>query len=154
MALRIKNIGRWRRKCACQLRITENLSGAKYAAKQGDSYELKIIFAGTPPVIKISAETVSGVNSGVLTLRPSASGSTGTITAAISAASITEISIPASVKYDDGTSPAAPVSPPALTPVIDKDVYIAAYWKNGAETILPLSSGVTFAYANAIFVVE
>ncbi|MDR1253026.1 MAG: hypothetical protein LBK62_12830 [Treponema sp.] len=120
-----------------QLLITETLSGAKYAAKQGDKYVLTITLIGPPAGTKTSSGTVS--NAGVtLTLRPA--NASGTITVQISGEDLSGITIGSTVKDDTNAALATSNAPITLAPVPPADVLIAGfdndkpcYWLNGVK---------------------
>jgi hypothetical protein len=136
-----------------QLLITETLSGAKYAARQGDKYVLTITLIGPQPGTKTSSGTVS--NAGVtLTLRPA--NASGTITVQISGGDLTGITIASTVKDDDNTPLAASNAPIVLDPIPPADVYIVGeddgipcYWLNGVQHLLPIDGTYGYAYAIA-----
>jgi hypothetical protein len=105
---------------AYQLSITENLSGAKYTAKQGDRYVLTIVLVsgGT----QTSSGTVAGAGAAI-TLRPSKG--SGTIMVQISGEQLISITIPATVKDDDNAALPISNAPITLAPLTAEE-YLAA----------------------------
>jgi hypothetical protein len=112
-----------------ELTITESSGGARYAAKTGDSYVLKIIGAGGT---KISTGTVASSAAGVLTLKPSSSAVTFTIT--ISSGNMTAIT--GTIVLGNGTTepePGAVTSLPPATIDLSGMTNVQVYNEDGTE---------------------